>query len=211
MSNDRMILVLCLIISIIALIVGSVALSRDDRQHTIIEYDDSSTNSTSEKSLVKYETKYWERVVEKKMKSATYVIPKPSKDMVIQKYISINNGYQIHNFHASHHSPSFYLIVDGMPSRFHNSSNTYVISAIQIINFYYGTIKGTQTMKGAQKDIDIYGLIKGTQTRNAVRKDIDINGHHYYDWTLSVDARKTSVEINKVDGKLVCKWDLKQK
>jgi len=199
MSNDRMILVLCLIISIIALIIGSVALSRDDRQHTIIEYDDSSTNSTSEKSLYSValpEKKYWERFFyDSLINFAHHIIPpyqeKEANFMKEQprKYIKINNDYQIHSFDASHHSPNFYISVDGMPSRFHNSFNTYVVSEIQIKNFYFGTIKGTQTRKG--------------------KEDIDIHGPHYY-WTVSVDPRNTSVEINKVGEFWVCVWDLKQ-
>jgi len=199
MSNDRMILVLCLIISIIALIIGSVALSRDDRQHTIIEYDDSSTNSTSEKSLYSValpEKKYWERFFyDSLINFAHHIIPpyqeKEANFMKEQprKYIKINNDYQIHSFDASHHSPNFYISVDGMPSRFHNSFNTYVVSEIQIKNFYFGTIKGTQTRKG--------------------KEDIDIHGPHYY-WTVSVDPRNTSAEIIHNDGFWVCVWDLKQ-
>jgi len=193
MSNDRMILVLCLIISIIALIIGSVALSRDDRQHTIIEYDDSSTNSTSEKSLYSValaEKRFWFTYSARKMKHAHNIIPKPSAELSQpRKYIKINNDYQIHSFDASHHSPNFYISVDGMPSRFHNSFNTYVVSEIQIKNFYFGTIKGTQTRKG--------------------KEDIDIHGPHYY-WTVSVDPRNTSAEIIHNDGFWVCVWDLKQ-
>ena len=191
---DRMILVLCLIISIIALIIGSVALSRDDRQHTIIEYDDSSTNSTSEKSLYSVapeEKKFWERFFyDSLINIAHHIIPKPSAELSQpRKYIKINNDYQIHSFDASHHSPNFYISVDGMPSRFHNSFNTYVVSEIQIKNFYFGTIKGTQTRKG--------------------KEDIDIHGPHYY-WTVSVDPRNTSAEIIHNDGFWVCVWDLKQ-
>tara|TARA_Y100000310_G_C20407855_1_gene680513 strand:+ start:27 stop:323 length:297 start_codon:yes stop_codon:yes gene_type:complete len=44
MTNDRMLLFLCLVISVIALIIGSVALSRQE-EHEIIELaEDSSSN-----------------------------------------------------------------------------------------------------------------------------------------------------------------------
>ena len=198
MSNDRMILVLCLIISIIALIIGSVALSRDDRQHTIIEYDDSSTNSTSEKSLYSValaEKRFWFTYSARKRKLAHHIIPEPSAELSQQKYIPISNDYQIHSFNASQYSPNFYIILDGaskgMPSRFPNRSNTVVVSELHLKNFHHGTIKGIETKFKAQKDIDRHGL-------------------HYYDWTLSADPRNTSVEIIYIGGSWVCFWDLKQ-